>query len=69
MVKEYRQINPSVKILFWNLAGYSGGTPLRLSNSILEVSGYSDKLLEVAGNMLKYGDLNYLVKEIESISL
>ena len=69
MVKEYRKINPSVKILFWNLAGYGGGTPLRLSNSILEVSGYSDKLLEVAGNMLKYGDLNYLVKEIESIEL
>ena len=69
MVKEYRKINPSVKILFWNLAGYTGGTPLRLSDSILEVAGYSDKLLEVAGNMLKYGDLNYLVKEIEKIEL
>jgi hypothetical protein len=23
IVKEYRKINPSVKILFWNLAGYS----------------------------------------------
>ena len=69
MVKEYRKINPKVKILFWNLNGYAGGTPLKLSNSILEVSGYSDKLLEVAGNMLKYGDIDYLVKEIESISL
>lgn len=69
MVKEYRKISPRVKILFWNLQGYSGGTPLRLSNSILEVSGFSDKLLEVAGNMLKYSDLNYLVKEIEKIQL
>lgn len=69
MVREYRKISPKVKILFWNLQGYSGGTPLRLSNSILEVSGFSDKLLEVAGNMLKFGDLNYLVKEIEKIEL
>ena len=69
MVREYRKINPRVKILFWNLAGYKGGTPLRLSDSILEVSGFSDKLLEVAGNMLKFGDLNYLVKEIEKIEL
>lgn len=69
MVKEYRKINSKVKILFWNLNGYAGGTPLKLSNSILEVSGYSDKLLEVAGNMLKNSDLNYLIKEIESIQL
>ena len=69
MIREYRKISPRVKILFWNLAGYSGGTPLRLSNSILEVSGFSDKLLDVAGNMLKFGDLNYLVKEIEKIEL
>ena len=69
MVREYRKISPRVKILFWNLAGYSGGTPLKLSNNILEVSGFSDKLLEVARNMLKFGDLNYLVKEIESIVL
>ena len=69
MVREYRKISPRVKILFWNLAGYSGGTPLRLSNNILEVSGFSDKLLEVAGNMLKFGDLNYLVNEINKIQL
>ena len=69
MVREYRKISPRVKILFWNLAGYSGGTPLKLSNNILEVSGFSDKLLEVARNMLKFGDLNYLVKEIEKIEL
>jgi len=69
MVREYRKINPRVKILFWNLRGYAGGTPLRLSDNILEVAGYSDKLLEVAANMLKFGDLNYLVREIESIVL
>lgn len=69
MVRKYRKISPGVKILFWNLKGYSGGTPLKLSDSILEVSGFSDKLLEVAGAMLKFGDLNYLVNEIEKIEL
>lgn len=69
MVKEYRKINPNVKILFWNLEGYGGGTPLKLSNSILEVTGYSDKILGVAAKMLEFSDINYLVKEIEAIKL
>lgn len=69
MVAEYRKISPNVKILFWNLEGYGGGTPLKLNKDILEVSGYSDKILEVAAKMLKYSDVNYLVKEIEAIKL
>lgn len=69
MVNNYKSISPNVKILFWNLQGYSGGTPLKLNKDILEVSGYSDKILEVAGKMLKYSDVNYLVKEIEAIKL
>lgn len=69
MVAEYRKISPKVKILFWNLEGYGGGTPLKLNKDILEVSGYSDKILEVAAKMLKYSDVNYLVKEIEAIKL
>lgn len=69
MVAEYRKISPNVKILFWNLEGYGGGAPLKLNKDILEVSGYSDKILEVAAKMLKYSDVNYLVKEIEAIKL
>lgn len=69
MVKNYRKINPNVKIIFWNLQGYGGGTPIKLSNSILEVSGFSDKLIDVAAKMLKYSDMDFLVKEIESIKL
>ena len=69
MVAEYRKISPNVKILFWNLEGYGGGTPLKLNKDILEVSGYTDKILEGAAKMLKYSDVNYLVKEIEAIKL
>jgi hypothetical protein len=69
MVAEYKKISPNVKIMFWNLEGYGGGTPLKLNKDILEVSGYSDKILEVAAKMLKYSDVNYLVKEIEAIKL
>jgi uncharacterized protein with von Willebrand factor type A (vWA) domain len=69
MVDAYKKISPNVKILFWNLAGYSGGTPLKLDRGILEVSGFSDKLVDVAAKMLKYSDVNFLVKEIEAIKL
>jgi len=63
------QINPNVKVLFWNVAGLSGGTPCKLTNGVLEVSGFSDKILDVAANMLKYQDPMYLVNEIEKIKL
>ncbi|WXB47790.1 RNA-binding protein [Vibrio phage VB_VaC_TDDLMA] len=69
MVKDYRKINPNVKVLFWNLTGYGGGTPMKLDHNILEVSGFSDKILEVAGKMLEYSDKDFLVKEIESVQL
>ena len=67
MVKEYRKINPNVKVLFWNLRGYGGGTPMKLDHDILEVSGYSDKMLSVIPKIWKEKDA--LVKEIESIQL
>jgi hypothetical protein len=63
------QINPNVKVLFWNVAGYAGGTPCKLTNGVLEVSGFSSSILDVAANMLKYSDVNYLVNEIEKIEL
>lgn len=69
-IREYKKsVNPNVKILFWNVQGYGKGTPVKMSGEVLEMSGFNDKLLEVAAKMLKYSDLNYLVKEIESISL
>ena len=67
MVKEYRKISPNVKVLFWNLQGYGGGTPMKLDHDILEVDGFSDKMLEVAAKMWK--DKDALVKEIEAIEL
>lgn len=69
MVKEYRKISPNVKVLFWNLQGYGGGTPMKLDHNILEVAGFSDKILEVAAKMLKYSDKDFLVKEIEAVEL
>jgi uncharacterized protein with von Willebrand factor type A (vWA) domain len=63
----YKQISPNVKVLFWNLEGYNDGSPIVLTDSIMEVSGYSDKLLEVIPKM--WEDSDALIKEIESISL
>lgn len=67
MVKEYRKINPNVKVLFWNLAGYAGGTPMKLDHNILEVGGFSDNLMSVVPKMWK--DKNALIAEIEAIDL
>lgn len=67
MVKEYRKINPKVKVLFWNVAGYRGGTPMKLDHDILEVAGFSDKMLEVIAKM--WVDKDALIKEIEAVEL
>ena len=67
MVKEYRKISPNVKVLFWNLEGYGGGTPMKLDHDILEVSGFYDKMMGVAAKIWK--DKDALVKEIEAIEL
>jgi len=66
-VTAYRKINPNVKILFWNLQGYGGDTPMKLSNDILEVSGFSDKMLSVIPKMWK--NSNALIDEILAIKL
>ena len=55
------QVNPHVKMLFWDLQGYGRGTPLELKNDILMASGFSDKLLSVIPKMWK--DENALVRE------
>jgi len=67
MVNDYRKINPKVKVLFWNLQGYGGGTPMKLNSGVLEVSGFSDNMLKVIPKM--WIDKNALIKEIEAISL
>ena len=66
-VNEYRKINPKVKVIFWNLEGYGGSTPAKLTDNILEISGFSDKMLEVIPKLLK--DKDALIKEVEAITL
>lgn len=66
-VKMYKKINPNVKILFWNVEGYGGGTPLKLNHDVLEVSGFSDKILDVIPKIWK--DKNALINEIEAIEI
>jgi len=66
-MKEYRKINPKVKVLFWNLEGYGNGTPLKLNDNVLEVTGYSDRMLKIIPKI--WNDKDALVKEIESIEL
>ena len=66
-MKEYQEINPNVKLLFWNLEGYNTGTPIQLSNNILEIAGFSDNMLQVIPKLLK--DKDALVNEIDMIKL
>ena len=66
-VNKYKAISPNVKILFWNLEGYAQGTPLKLNDDVLEISGYSDKILEVIPYIWENKDA--LVEKIESIKL
>lgn len=67
MVADYRKINPNVKVLFWNLQGYGKDTPMKLNHDVLEVSGFSDKMLSVIPKMWK--DKDALIREIEAIQL
>ena len=64
-----KDVNPDVKVLFWNLEGYSGGSPIDLekTSEVFEISGFSDKLLEIAPKLWK--DKDFLIKEIDNISL
>jgi hypothetical protein len=64
-----KELNSNVQVIFWNLAGYDGGAPIKMNNGVMEVSGFSDKMVEVVGKMLKYNDPMVLVKEIEAVEL
>lgn len=62
-----RDVASDVKVLFWDLAGYGAGTPIKLDGDFLEISRLSDKLLSIAPKLWNNPDA--LVKEIESINL
>jgi hypothetical protein len=62
-----RNVAPNAKVLFWDLAGYGAGTPIKLDGDFLEISGLSDKLLSIVPKL--WNDPNALVKEIESIEI
>ena len=69
-LKEYkRNVNPDVKVLFWNLQGYSGGAPIDLEKvqDVFEVAGFSDQMLKVIPRL--WSDKNFLIKEINAVEL
>ena len=74
-INQYKkEVNPSVKVLFWNLQGYGNstggsGAPIDFEKTpeIFECSGYSDKMLEVIPKL--WNDNDFLIKEIEAIEL
>jgi len=69
-LKEYKKnVNPNVKVLFWNLQGYGGGAPLDLEKvqEVFEVSGFSDKMLEVIPRL--WSNPNFLIDVIEAVEL
>lgn len=65
--KYKKEVSSEYKLLFWDLAGYGAGTPIKLSKNIVEVNGISSKMLEIIHHL--WNDKDYLVKEIEKISL
>jgi len=69
-VKEYKKsINPNVKILWWNLQGYAGGSPLDMEKipETFEVAGFSDSMLQIIPKL--WNDKDFLIKEIEAVRL
>jgi 60 kDa SS-A/Ro ribonucleoprotein len=65
--QEYLKISPKVKTLFWNLAGYSTGTSLKLNNQVMEVSGFSESMLNIVAKI--WDNPFALIEEIEAIEL
>jgi len=66
-LNQYKLISPNVKVLFWNLQGYGTGTPPQLKDSVMEVSGYSDALLDVVAKI--WDNPNYLIDTIDAVEL
>jgi hypothetical protein len=52
------------KIVFWDMSGYRTGTPMQTDGTkVVELTGYSDKMVELLPIILDGGTL---VKEIEN---
>lgn len=65
--KYKHEVHEDCKLLFWDLAGYGAGTPIKLSDDVLEANGISAKMLEIVPKL--WDDKEYLIAEIEKISL
>jgi len=67
--KKYKKAtgaNPHVVI--WDLDGrYGQGTPLKLNDKVIEVSGYSDKILDIVAKSVE--DKDAMINEIKSVEL
>ena len=61
------KVNRDVSVLFWNIRGYDNSTPLELRDNVLQVSGFSDKLLGIIPKIWK--NQNALVDEIKAIEI
>ena len=69
-LKTYKKnVNPDVKVLFWNLKGYGQGSCIDLEKSqeVFEVAGFSDTMLQVIPKL--WNDKDFLIKEIEAVTL
>ena len=67
-MEHYMQtINPKLKVVFWNLEGYGGGTPLQIRNGIVEVSGFSEKMIEMIPLLIQ--DKDALIQEIMKVKI
>jgi 60 kDa SS-A/Ro ribonucleoprotein len=65
--KYKKEINQNVEVIFWNLNSYEGGTPFDNSKKIIEMNGYSDKMIEILPHIIK--DKDYLVNKIKEIEI
>ncbi len=67
-VNKYKnEVNKDIKVLFWDLAGYGVGTPIKISDNILEANGISSKMLQFVPKL--WDDKQALIKEIQKVEL
>jgi hypothetical protein len=62
-----KEVNSNTKVLFWDLAGYNSGTPVKISDDIVEANGISSKMLSLVPKL--WNDKDALIKDIEKIKL
>jgi hypothetical protein len=55
------------KILFWNLRAYPGGTPMAISDNVMEVVGFSENMFELIPKLWR--DKDAIVHEIERVEI